>query len=108
MDYPDFDLAVRDEFVRPFYLKLLHGNFAHRNQGKDEFDRLLANAASAISDDQLSRLLEEKEWRGRLCAAWFIALSSRTPFVRSIGEKLLASELVYAGQGYCVALGLIG
>jgi Family of unknown function (DUF6000) len=108
MEYPDFDLAVREKFVRPFYLKLLHANFAHGREGGGEFNHQLAHAASAISDDQIVRLLEEKEWRGRLCAAWFIGLSGRAPFVTSIGEKLLASEMVYAGQGYCVALGLIG
>jgi hypothetical protein len=52
--------------------------------------------------------LDEREWRGRLCAAWFIGLSKRASFVPSIGQLLLASETVYAGQGYCIALGLIG
>jgi hypothetical protein len=107
MDYPDFDPAVREEFVRPFYLKLLQGNFAHQDEG-GEFNSQLASAASAISDDQLSRLLAEKEWRGRLCAGWLVGLSGRATFVTSIGEKLLASEVAYAGQGYCAALGLIG
>jgi hypothetical protein len=108
MDYNSSDLVVREQFVRPFYLDLIHGNFAHGKGDGCEFNRKLAHAASAISDDQLNRLLGESEWRGRLCAAWFVGLSNRVQFVTLIGEKLLASEMVYAGQGYCVALGLLG
>ncbi len=41
-------------------------------------------------------------------AAWFVGLTARTNFVDQIAELLLASEMTYSGQGYCVALGLIG
>jgi hypothetical protein len=93
--------------VRPFYLKLLHGNFVRPSEADSGFGQAIANAASVISDQQIEQLLIDREWRGRLCAAWFIGLNKRTNFIRSIGELLLASELTYAGEGYCVALGLI-
>jgi hypothetical protein len=34
MDHPSFDSSVREEFVRPFYMNLPHGNFAHGNGAK--------------------------------------------------------------------------
>jgi len=107
--YPPTDPLdrLRDTFVRPFYLRLLHANFVHRNDG-DSLRQAIANAACMISDEEIELLLTEREWRGRLCAAWFIGLNKRISFVPSIGDLLLASEMVYAGQGYCVALGLIG
>ena len=101
--------ALREAFVYPFCLRLLHGNFTTLNEADGEvFRRLVADATCAISDEQIKRLLTEREWRGRLCAAWFIGLSHRASFLPVIGEMYLASEVVYAGQGYCAALGLIG
>jgi hypothetical protein len=101
--------VLRDAFVRPFYLRLLHGNCTRLSETDgDIFRRAAASAANAISDEQIRRLLTEREWRGRLCAAWFIGLSKRASFIHLIAAMLLASELVYAAQGYCAALGLIG
>jgi Family of unknown function (DUF6000) len=101
--------TLRDIFVRPFYLRLLHGNFTRpREADVGGLRQDIATATSAILDEQIERLLNEREWRGRLCAAWFTGLGKRAKFVPSIGELLLASEIVYAGEGYCMALGLIG
>jgi len=97
--------ALRDAFVVPFYMKLLHGNFSRASDAG--LQKSLVDTASRVSDQQIERLLAEPEWRGRLCAAWFVGLRKRARFVEAIGERLLASETVYAGQGYCVALGLI-
>lgn len=110
MTDPDsFDRELRDRFVRPFYLQLLRGNFTRGTEAEGhDFRQAIAASATIVSDDQILRLLTEREWRGRLSAAWFVGLSGRTSFVPSIGKLLLASEMVYAGQGYCAALGLIG
>jgi len=100
---------LRSRLVRPFYMAFLHGNIRHRNAG--ELRRIcddLQAAAAAASDAQLVRLLDEREWRGRLSAAWLIALTNRTHFVNHLGSLLLSSEMCFAGQGYCVALGIIG
>ncbi|MGH3188393.1 MAG: DUF6000 family protein [Streptosporangiaceae bacterium] len=61
--------------------------------------------AQQITDRELGTLLES-EWRSRLTAAWLIGLDRRTRFRDRLGEMLLGSELVYAGQGYCLALAL--
>ena len=100
---------LREEFVHPFYMSLLHGNLTGHNAGHSaEFCARIGDAARAVSDAQLFRLLREPEWRGRLTAAWFVGLTRRSSFIEEIGKLLLESKLVYAGQGYCVALGLIG
>jgi hypothetical protein len=111
--------AIREEFVRPIYLSLLHANFARRSvagppplgRPESELSAIRAQivvAAKTISDEQLKKLLSIREWRGRLVAGWLVGLSKRAAFVDEIADILLASEMVYAGQGYCVALGLIG
>ena len=104
-----FELELRDKFVRPFYLQLLGGNFIRLDESEASgFRRAIVATASLISDSEIERLLTGRDWRGRLSAAWFVGLGKRASFVPSIDKLLLASELVYAGQGYCVALGLIG
>lgn len=86
------------------YLKLLHGNFVALDAGKRKrFLQQLARSARQVSDRELAILLES-EWRSRLTASWLIALDRREQFRDQIGELLLASEVCFAGQGYCVAL----
>ena len=86
------------------YLKLLHGNFLALDEGKrSRFLEQLARSARQISDRELAMLLDS-EWRSRLTASWLIGLDRREQFRDRIGELLLASEVYYAGQGYCLAL----
>ncbi len=100
---------LRDQFVRPLYLSLLHANFIRGNMDRSEAIRTqLAETATSISDEQIRKLLQMPEWRGRLVAGWCIGLTRRTAFVDEVAELLIASRQTYAGQGYCVALGLIG
>jgi hypothetical protein len=101
--------SIITRFVQPFYLSFLHGNFTrYEGTQSSDFSLSLGKAGKEISDGDLTLLLEEQEWRGRLTAAWFIGLTQRAGFVDRIGQLLLESELTYAGQGYCAALGLIG
>jgi hypothetical protein len=65
-------------------------------------------AARSVSDVEIRTLLSIREWRGRLVAGWLVGLSKRKALVGEIADLLLASEQPYTGQGYCVALGLIG
>jgi hypothetical protein len=48
--------------------------------------------------------LLDSECRSRLTAAWLIGLDRRTQFPDRLEKMLLDSEVVYAGQGYCLAL----
>jgi hypothetical protein len=86
------------------YLGLLHANFLQvQDPGHNTFATALAEDARQISDTDLGTLLEF-EWRARLTAAWLIGLDQRTQFRQTVGDLLLESELVYAGEGYCFAL----
>jgi hypothetical protein len=99
---------LRETFIRPYYLSLLGANFIRACADDSSFSLRVADAARAISDPEIESLLQIREWRGRLTVGWYIGLTRRSRFVDRIAELLLASEMVYAGMGYCVALGLIG
>ncbi|HEV3172483.1 MAG TPA: DUF6000 family protein [Actinocrinis sp.] len=91
------------------YLHLLGGNFT-RTMSEGEraaFLQALHTPAREISDKELEALLES-EWRSRLTASWLIAIGRRERFRGWLAELLLASELVYAGEGYCLALARFG
>ena len=90
------------------YLKLLHGNFTELpDPAQAKFIRHLRRDANKISDKHL-RVLLSSEWRSQLTASWLISASGRAQFVHPIGDLLVASRLVYAGQGFSVALASIG
>lgn len=74
---------------------------------REHFTKSLGHAAGEITPRELSILLEGG-WRGRHTAAWLIAVARRTEFRDRLGELLLASEVCYAGRGYCVALAAFG
>jgi Family of unknown function (DUF6000) len=106
---PELSAAIRRYVTpetggTPRYMWLLHGNFTTKDKAqRTPFLRQLAGAARQISDGELATLLGG-EWRSRLTAAWLIGLDRREQFRDQIGERLLASQDVYAGQGYCVSL----
>jgi hypothetical protein len=86
------------------YLQLLHGNFMTMDTAQRRpFLQQLAASARQASDHDLAMLLGS-DWRPRLTASWLIALDRRQQFRQRIGDLLLAGELTYAGQGYCLAL----
>jgi hypothetical protein len=86
------------------YMKLLNGNFMTMDTAqRGPFLQELAASARQVSNHDLAMLLGA-DWRPRLTASWLIALDRRQQFRQRIGDLLLASELTYAGQGYCLAL----
>src|SRR5262249_18538676 len=96
---------LRERLGQPFFSALFPANFAlEQARYTAALSAQIGAAARAISDTQLYLLLEQREWRGRLTAAWFVGLTGRARFVAKLAELLLASELTYAGQGYCVAM----
>lgn len=90
------------------YLNLLHGNFTGLpDPERTAFRQALIDDAEHVTDRELSTLLDS-EWRSRITAAWLIAADRRHTFRERVGELLLASELTYSGQGYCLALARLG
>jgi len=109
-DHPVLAAAV-DRYVRPGgrYLKLLHGNFLRHltERERDAFVASLIADARQATVPELTVLLEG-EWRARLTGAVLAGIARRTSLRKRIVALLLASELVYAGQGYCYALASFG
>jgi hypothetical protein len=97
----------------PRHLDLLHGNFTSLPaEERVRFLHALGHDAHQISDAELDFLLRPGDliagWRQRLTAAWLAGLGRRTQYRQTLGDLLLASELPFAGQGYCIALALFG
>ncbi|MER7568929.1 DUF6000 family protein [Streptomyces sp. NPDC097941] len=90
------------------YLDLLHGNFVRLPaEERTQFLQILDLDSRNVTDAELKFMLQPN-WRSRITAAWMIGLDRREQFRERIGDLLLASELTYAGQGYCIALALLG
>ncbi|MFB7122882.1 DUF6000 family protein [Kitasatospora sp. NPDC056273] len=90
------------------YLELLGGGFLHLGEeARDAFMGSL-QADSLQASTQEIRALFGYEWRARLTAAWLVGVARRVEWRDRIGRLLLASELTYAGQGYCFALARFG
>ncbi len=109
--HDDAELAAAvDRYVRPDnrYLRLLHGNFLRLGGSeRTNFVQSLVAAARQATLPELTVLLEG-EWRARLTGAVLAGIARRTALRDRIGQQLLASEFVYAGQGYCSALASFG
>ncbi len=98
-----------NSLVGPFYLRLLRGNFLREEEAeRAAFWSALHDAASNVEPSVLVQLLERREWRGRLSAAWFAGLLRMHVFEDRISSLLLESELCFSGQGYCFALARFG
>ncbi|WP_262706096.1 MULTISPECIES: DUF6000 family protein [Streptomyces] len=90
------------------YLKLLGGGFLRLGDPEEAaFIAALRADALHVSPDEIGALLGY-EWRSRLTAAWLVGVARRVEWRERVGELLLASELTYAGQGYCFALARFG
>lgn len=87
-----------DEFitrwVMPFYTR--------GPQGSDV--DTLRSELERVEPKVVRRLLSTYNWRERIVGGWFAGLKGWRQFESVIGQLLLASELCYAGQGYCFAL----
>ncbi|MFI6024855.1 DUF6000 family protein [Amycolatopsis magusensis] len=102
------DRYVLGDGARPRYSQLLHGNFIGLGPRRDEFVRQLIEDAARVTDEELGLMFDEGNWRPMLTAAWLVGVGRREVFRKRIGELLLESDRVYAGQGYCYALARLG
>ena len=88
-------------FVKPYYLGL-----SALPEHPETLTRFL-NSCSSLDERTAEMLLTEPEWRGRQTVSWMIGVNRWEQFVPQMVRQLLASEVVYAGSGYCVGLALI-
>ncbi|WP_433890508.1 DUF6000 family protein [Streptomyces sp. CA-111067] len=89
------------------YLKLGGAVLRMPREEYEPFVHALAADADAVSDAELTTLLEGS-WRERRTAAWLAAVSRRDHFRERLGTLLLESEVCYAGGAYCAALASFG
>ena len=80
-----------DEFitrwVKPFYMKVLHGNYtALQGEELDDFVSSANQALSHIDKSVVERLLLSEGWRERLTGSWFAGLKGWDQFEDIIGS----------------------
>lgn len=91
------DQTTANKFVIPFYRLDLVRNF-------ETFHDAYLAVHLEIDDSLIGRMLATCNWRPRLTAAYFAAITCRVTFCTQIGRLLLRSDLCYAGRGYALAL----
>lgn len=89
-------------FVKPFYLGL-GVEMMRRPHDRKTF----LKACGKLDKSSAQLLLDTRDWRGRGTVAIMIGVRQWDGFVEQIVRQLVASELVFAGQGYSVGLALI-
>lgn len=89
-----------NKFVVPFYMASLSGDRVNIEQ--------FATVAKEITLDDVKLLLGDFNWRTRISAAFFAAINNYSELDEIIGRHLVKSEVVYAGDGYCLALATFG
>src|ERR1041384_2314278 len=95
-------------FAEQRYRQLLHGNVLDMEQGERAgFGSALASDAVQVMDAEIELLLDG-DWRAQITGAWLIGLGRRVRHRERVRDLLLASKLVFAGQGFCFALARFG
>lgn len=94
---PDAVNHLYPQFVAPFYMKRLRS-----------FDKMTDEAfikiREEITDDLITKLLSDFNWRSRTAAAYFATILDRPRHIDHLGRLLLRSDVCYAGAAYCVAM----
>ena len=94
--------------VKPFYLDVLGGNLLHAvPDARGAIEQAIRAAARTIRPGELADLLR-RGWREALMAGWWAAVVDERALLGPLGERLLASEMPYAGQFATVALARFG
>ncbi len=89
-------------WVMPLYLRCLRPfeNF----DGDEPLELVFRGCMDIITEDVVSKLLGDCNWRCRIVGAYLAALQGYRSFETWIGHLLLRSEVCFAGKGYCIAL----
>jgi hypothetical protein len=98
--------ALTTEWVAPFYLRILHGNYATSvlsDQERARFNHSVHQALDRITPEIASDLIAG-HWREAITGSWLAGLKRITPCRELIGRRLLASEACYAGQSHAFAM----
>jgi len=96
------DDELQERWVIPFYMEVFHAK-----QSPVVTKQLLAASAS-VTPYIVDALLSDLNWRTRKMAAVYAGINGWSDSTGAIGERLLRSEVVYAGASYCFALARFG
>lgn len=93
-------------WVSPFYLRILHGNYASPivvGEERTQFNTNVLQALETITP-QIAAELIGGHWREAICGSWFAGLKRFPECQSQIGELLLASQACFAGQSHVFAM----
>ena len=93
-------------WVTPFYLAILHGNYATRILREAERERFNSAVTATLPTmtPAIAAQLISGHWREAITGSWFAGLQRYEECQHQIGERLLASETCYAGQSHAFAM----
>jgi hypothetical protein len=105
------DIAeLRDRWVAPLYLQLLHGNFRRKllaeelTNDREHTLKRFRGCVNEVTPTIVATLIRQPEWRARLVGSWYAGLRGWVQFRDELGGMLIESQMCFAGQGYCAAL----
>jgi hypothetical protein len=90
------DQEFINKWILPFYLTWM--------KDAEEFLKHYQPIRKEIDKNLVTDLLVWFNWRSRLVGAYFAAIEGLTSLTEHIGRLLLRSDVVYAGDGYALAL----
>lgn len=93
-------------WVSPFYLRILHGNYASHvvvGDEREEFNAQVHAALATITPKIASKLIRGY-WREAITGSWFAGLKTYRDCHEQIGQLLLQSKTCYAGQSHAFAM----
>ena len=93
-------------WVSPFYLRILHGNYASRIVVGDEREQFNTDVQSALASitPEIASTLIRGHWREAITGSWFAGLKRFDECHKQIGDLFLESKTCYAGQSHAFAM----
>ena len=94
------------KWVSPYYLSILHGNYATHILSDDERERFNHRVSIALETitPKIALKLIQGHWRESITGSWFAGLKRFPECRETIGKLLVASNTCYAGQSHAFAM----
>lgn len=90
-----------ESYVIPFYMKGL-------SQFGAEEETAFRHIYPSITDQLITTLLSDFNWRSRTAATYFATILDRRQHIDHIGRLLLRSDVCYVGAAYCRYMAFLG
>jgi hypothetical protein len=95
---------IRERYVKPLYLNVLHGNFL--GLGKEDLDAFVDSTTVALYEvtEEETIQMYNGNWRDTITASWLCGIGRLSHHLNKIETLLIPSQTCYAGQFHCFAL----